>query len=38
MLEYGEDVHVYTDTYPIPQTKCMNCEKKVNLVKKDEEK
>ena len=35
MLEYGEDVHAYTDTYPVPQTKCMDCDKKVFLVQKE---
>ena len=35
MLDYEEDVLGYSDVWPKLSTRCMNCDKKVNLIEKE---
>ena len=35
MLEYDEDVRGYSETYPHPKSKCMDCGEKVVLIQKE---
>lgn len=37
MLDYNEDVRGYSETWPQPQAKCMECGEKVNLIEKESE-
>lgn len=37
MMEYDEDVRGYTEKYPQPQSKCMDCGELINPIKKEDD-